>query len=55
MFIVNSIDEIKNVLSNIDENTYQSKITSIENNFNISQNFVDFGIMIEDKLKKIFS
>jgi hypothetical protein len=55
MFIVNSIEDIKNVLLTIDENTYQSKITYVENNYNKSQNFVDFGIMIEDKLKKLLN
>lgn len=55
MFIVNSIDDIKNVLLNIDENTYQSKIISIENNYFKSENFIDFGIMIEDKLKKLLN
>jgi hypothetical protein len=55
MFIVNSIDDIKNVLLNIDENTYQSKIDSIENNYHKSNDFVDFGIMIENKLEKLFN
>ena len=55
MFIVNSIDDIKNVLLSIDENTYQSKLSHIENNYHKSNDFVDFGIMIENKLNELLN
>ena len=55
MFIVKSIDDIKDVLLTIDENTYQSKMVYIENNYHKSNDFVDFGIMIENKLNKLLN
>ena len=55
MFLVNSIDDIKNVLLSIDENTYQSKMVYVESNYLTSNDFVDFGIILEDKLKKLFN
>lgn len=55
MFIVNSIDEIKEVLSNINKTTYESKIDSVESNFEKSKKFVDFGIMLEEKLHILFN
>ena len=55
MFLVNSIDDIKNVLLSIDENTYQSKMVYVESNYHTSNDFVDFGIMLENKLKKLLN
>jgi hypothetical protein len=53
MFIVDSINDIENILLSIDENTYQSKLNSVEQNYIKSFEFIDFGVMIEDKLKKL--
>ena len=51
IFLVNSLDDIENVLNSINEETYLSKIKSIEENFNISSDFVDFEKMIKKMVK----
>lgn len=55
MFIVNSISDIDEVLSKITKNTYDSKLEFINDNYERSKEFVDFGVMVENKLRKILN
>lgn len=53
IFVVNSIDEILNICNNLKNNTYQSKLKSINENFEKSLKFVNISERIEKKIDEI--
>jgi len=53
IIVVNSLDEIINTLNQIDENFYQSKIDSINKNYEKCKIFLDFNKRLNDKVEEI--
>ena len=51
-FLINSLEDVENVLNSIDEQTYANKINSIEENYIRSFDFLDFGDMVEKMVLK---
>lgn len=52
MFLINSLEDVENVLNTIDEQTYTNKINSVEENYIRSFDFLDFGDMVEKMVLK---
>jgi hypothetical protein len=50
IMLVNSFEHLVETLSRIDENTYQSMIDSIENNYNLSEKYINYRKNLGEKI-----